>query len=1016
MRFVLAALIVIFWGTTTHAERRVALVFGTDRYETIRPLVNAVNDARAVEETLEALNFEVFSETNRDLKRMRRALEDFEEDAAGADVALVFFAGHGVEVAGDNRLLPTDVDTSSMEALRETSLALNELQQVANRVAETALIILDACRDDPFAIVSDPSGRGVLSMSLPETVQPGLGRMGQSDNTLFAFSAAPGKTASDGDGNNSPFTSALTRYLDTEGLEIRSVLTLVQQEVYDRTRGQQLPYVESGLPTMFFASQTSIGLEERERLLLAMANIDDSARRDVERVAIQADVPLAPLYGALIGSGLAELDRQQRSKKLQEAASAFSKVRNELRTLRSGDEQVTALRQEAEKQLSLGSFELARAKLTEAAEIDASSREVLQANLIERTLSEAATHYLNGGAALAELEYRLAIVDYKKAVSLLGEVQDQLMPTDSRKQQLSALGALGKIAITTGSLPDATEAFETQIEVSKTAVKLDPDNAELQLALGLSYDNLGDVLFEQGLIAEALLQYQAGHQVRLSLSDKSTDEELKFALSKSYERLGLIYHRQGDLITAEEFYLEKYRLGTEMAALESDGYKWARDLSISDELLGDVLREKGDLRAALGHYQAGLDRMVPIRDANPEDLGLKRFTSITLDRLGEVFALQRELPSARSKFEESLKLRVALVDADPANVDWQYVLGISHERLGDVLVRLGDKNNATAAYEAKHQIISNLAESDPTNVRWQRDLSVADERLGKLAQDRGDFDRAITYFQSSLHRMKQVREASPTDMELNRFVSFTQDHVASVLVDKEEFGKALDLYHDSRIIRERLVEFDPDNGDWRFILGISHERIGNAYMRMQRPESAVASYKQELEIMSVLLEKDPQNSRWRRVVSTANELLGDAYLATGVVSEALTQYGTSLKRMSNEREKNPDNLAIKRFLAVTNRKIGEAHLSADESAAALSAFVESLDLARQLVSARPQNAKWQRDLMLAYKGVADAGNDIEQNLERALEVAEVINDLGRLDTSDEALVSRLKERLEILQQ
>ena len=209
MRVVLAALLIVVSASVAFAERRVALVFGADRYEYLRPLNNAVNDARAIEDALDALGFEVFSESNRSLKRMRRALEDFSDDAAGADVAFLFFAGHGVEIAGQNMLLPTNADASSLETLKTTSLPLDELRASIAKVAKTSLIVLDACRNNPFDTNSNPNGRGVKALDLAKVVKPGLGRVGRAENTLFAFSAAPGETASDGDGQNSQFTTAL---------------------------------------------------------------------------------------------------------------------------------------------------------------------------------------------------------------------------------------------------------------------------------------------------------------------------------------------------------------------------------------------------------------------------------------------------------------------------------------------------------------------------------------------------------------------------------------------------------------------------------------------------------------------------------------------------------------------------------------------------------------------------------------------------------------------------------------
>jgi uncharacterized caspase-like protein len=285
-RFVLAAVFVLVMTVAASAERRVALVFGVDKYQTIRPLTNAVNDAQTIDKTLSGLGFEVFLEANRDLKRMRRALDDFRSDALGADVVLVFFAGHGVEISGDNRLLPADSDASSLAALQKSTLPLEEVREAVTAAGKIGLIILDACRNDPFG-VSGTDGRAatILTSEIAEKARPGLGRMGRAENVLFAFSAAPGETASDGQGPNSPFTAALAKYLGSDGLDIRSVLTLVQQEVYDHSRGRQLPYVESGLPKFFFAATTADELPERERLLLAMAEVTDGLRQDVQTLA-----------------------------------------------------------------------------------------------------------------------------------------------------------------------------------------------------------------------------------------------------------------------------------------------------------------------------------------------------------------------------------------------------------------------------------------------------------------------------------------------------------------------------------------------------------------------------------------------------------------------------------------------------------------------------------------------------------------------------------------------------------
>src|SRR4051794_24858236 len=198
----LIALVLVLAAGVASAERRVALVIGDDDYRTVRKLDNAVSDAQSIAAVLDRLGFEVTLETNRDLRRMRRALDDFRDDGKGADVALVFFAGHGVEISGENRLLPVDTDASSVEALKASTLPLEEVRATVGAVSKVGLVVLDACRNDPFgASASSPSGsdrRGVVAIAEAKDVKPGLGRIGRAEGMLFAFSAAPGETAADG--------------------------------------------------------------------------------------------------------------------------------------------------------------------------------------------------------------------------------------------------------------------------------------------------------------------------------------------------------------------------------------------------------------------------------------------------------------------------------------------------------------------------------------------------------------------------------------------------------------------------------------------------------------------------------------------------------------------------------------------------------------------------------------------------------------------------------------------------
>ena len=700
---VLAAIAFIFFSGAASAERRVALVIGDDDYRTIRKLDNAVDDARSIEAMLEKLGFDVTLETDRDLRRMRRALDDFREDGKGADVALVFFAGHGAEISGDNRLLPVDADASSSTTLKATTLPLDEVRAAVAAVSSVGLIILDACRNDPFAAAAtDGSGRGAVSIAAVDEVTPGLGRVGKAENILFAFSAAPGETAADGSDGHSPFAAALVKYLGTDGLEIRSALTLVQQEVYDLSRGKQLPYVESGLPRLFFAATTRDQLPERERLLLAMAEVTPDIRAEVEQIASERDMPLAPLYGALIGTDAARLGEAERRLKLSEAADAFVKVRLEMQTLASADPEVARLRGNAEQQLALGAFDTARNELAEAAEIDSSSRDRLKANYVERTLSEAATRYVSGGAAKADLRYDLAIADLERALALYGEAGEALPPEHADRRILT-LAELGDL-----------------------------------------YTKVGDIA-----AAQRMYEMLRGHAEKRAASDRS-DPGIRRDLAIVHGKLGTARVALGDLSGALEAYRAALAILERLTDTAAPNPTWLSDLAIAHDDIGNVLLTQGDLASAIAAFKASLDVKQALARAAPHDAKRQRDLTVAYDEIGDVLRLMGNSSQALVAYDASLEIRQALGAASPNDANRQRDISISRDKIGDVLREQGDFGAALASYRDGRAIVERLAKRDPQDTQFRRDLAVGNAKIGNVLREQGDLDAALAAFRDSL--------------------------------------------------------------------------------------------------------------------------------------------------------------------------------------------------------------------------------------------------------------------------
>jgi formylglycine-generating enzyme required for sulfatase activity len=229
-------------ASPAEAERRVALVIGNARYEHIAGLPNVPNDARAMEALFKAARFDsVVVLRDKRVAELRKELLDFAERAAGADVAVVFYAGHGIEVDRVNYLIPVDARLRSDLAVEDETVSLDRLLKLMEPARKLRVVILDACRDNPFV-------KSMRLTTATRTVTRGLGRIEAGGvNTLIAFATEPNAVAEDGTGLNSPFTAALVKHIATPGLDLRIALGSVRDEVMAATARKQRPYVTSSL-------------------------------------------------------------------------------------------------------------------------------------------------------------------------------------------------------------------------------------------------------------------------------------------------------------------------------------------------------------------------------------------------------------------------------------------------------------------------------------------------------------------------------------------------------------------------------------------------------------------------------------------------------------------------------------------------------------------------------------------------------------------------------------------------
>lgn len=259
------------------AEKRVALVMGNSAYKNVARLANPANDAALVGGMFTKAGFDTVDvKLDLNVAEMRKALREFGGKAREADVAVVYYAGHGIELDGTNYLIPTDATLETDSDVLDETLPLDRALFAVEPARQLRLVILDACRDNPFAktmkrtIAARAIGRGLAK------VEP------NSPNTMIAFAAKAGSTASDGDAKNSPFATALVERLPTPGLDLGKAFRFVRDDVLKTTGYKQEPYVYGSLGgddvPLVAARPVATGPQ---------ANPQDAVRRDYE-LALQA--------------------------------------------------------------------------------------------------------------------------------------------------------------------------------------------------------------------------------------------------------------------------------------------------------------------------------------------------------------------------------------------------------------------------------------------------------------------------------------------------------------------------------------------------------------------------------------------------------------------------------------------------------------------------------------------------------------------------------------------------------
>lgn len=803
----------------------VALVIGQSKYEHIAALPNPANDARDMAKMLTDLGFDARSVTDRDAGKLRRDLERFAEDAEGADVAFIYYSGHGIEAGGENYLVPVDADVSSLKDASQALVPISAVMEELKKTVPVTIMLLDACRTNPFpadALVrraptasAEPIGAGGLE---PVRGAKALGNAPADDaslGTVVGFAAEPGRPALDGAaGENSPYAAALLRHLAAmKGTEFGSVMRMVTEEVYLDTKARQRPWVNESLRRLLYfgvappepTGDDGLITGERRQLLLTISDLPDPKRAQVELASLQDGVPLDALYGVLKALGTEKIpeDPTDLQKVLQAQSERLKKMIAESDALRTDDPEIKRLVASADKAIGQGAIATARKFLDQAVgRVEETSGTVDQAEEVirQKRIADAAIYAKRADASALVFDYMAAAKDYAKAFSLV-EKWDEKLRWNYKNQEAEALNAHG---YATGDL----KALQGSIDAYRVILNFIP-NGEQDRDWAITRNNMAVVLQNIGeRETDTAHLEEAAHIFRDSLAVfERVKDDRNWAAAQN--NLGNVLLKIGERES------DPKRLNEAVAAMRATLEKRPRDKlpldwAASQNNLGLALYALSEREPAGEHlaqaeaaYRLALQEYT--RAKTPVEWAMvENNLGNTLVTLGIQLNEKAKINEAADAFRAALEVRTR----QTFPVSW----ATSRLNLGNALSGIarfdmgtGTLEEAAAAYDDALTVF--------TRQRFPMDWASAQNNLGSIYQTLGQRTRDATRLEQSVAafqaaRQVYVRRKFPLDWAMSYYnLGNTLQLLGAVTEKPEHYSAAADAYRDA--LREYKRDTNP---------------------------------------------------------------------------------------------------------------------------------------------------------------------------------------------------------------
>lgn len=868
MKSVLAAVLLLFAllcpaEAQDKALKGVALVIGQSKYQHITPLANPGNDARAIEKLLEDLGFQVTGVTDRDAKKLVRDLERFAEDAEEADVAVVYYSGHGIEAGGENWLVPVDADLDSLDDVGERLVPLSGILDSLKATVPVTILFIDACRSNPFppgAIAKKDGATLPMSaggLGVPRGFAQVASDANESLGTIIGFAAEPGQPALDGEkGANSPYTAAILRHLSAlQGEEFGLVMRMVTEEVYLKTKTQQRPWVNESLrKQLFFGAPVeeakgddALITGERRKLLLTIAGLPGSDRKRVETIAKSDGVPLDTLYGVLRAMGEQDLPKDPESldKVLKAQAAKLKSIMTERQALASDDPEIARLAAAADRAVAEGALTTARGFLDEAKQKVEASRatiEDVEAQVKAKRTANAALLVKSAETAELDFDHLAAAGDYASAFDWVKDA-DRPLAAKYKTYEADALQTHGEQKGDKASLTNAIAAYEA-------ALALAP-RAEQPVQWAKTTNNLANTLLILGQSqADPAALEKAVTTYREALSEL-TRERAALDWAQAQNNLGSALLALGERESGTARLQEArgvFRKALEVRTRGATPVAWAETQNNIGNVLAEIGKRKSgtaDLHMAVRAYEEALTAVT--REPQPLTWArLKNNLGGALRVLGSRESGSASLQKAVAAYNDAL----GEFTRERLPMDW----AATQSNLGNALLSLGERETGTASIEAAIAAFRAALEEatrERVPLQWAaftNNLGTALQTLGERKTDTKLLEEAVLVFRAALE--ERQREHVPLDWAESRTnLGGALSRLGSMKNDAAILGEA------AAALAAAREEYPRDRfpNDWATVtsnLGVTLQSIGMLETGTKSLEQALAAYHEVLEEFS----------------------------------------------------------------------------------------------------------------------------------------------------------------------